>query len=608
MKKKIFVGISVILLLTLLIFTSPAQATDFAGHSFTEDHFAIEVDLVGSGDALDPDPENPDLIRDLEDPTAETGDSNPDEDWQFFLAYMNASRIETAFSALEKFESDLTFGDLLKPNVRDVIDLTDLYDDELATEVFHVNATAPFQQLVQHYPTPWGEDVFVTNNFMALIAYSADPTDTEMDINDDIYLGYTFSLQELTEAVNDVIIADPGHDEADTIGNFNYEASFQKIADNSFKFGINYTNVFVLWQNIKIQPKGVDIFGIEDLIREDMGGIVFGQDIVAASVLDYLSFDYEFETTEKPEINRTEGLVTTHYNIGETNFLVVNEPDYDHDVNWNHTPFSTTPSYDFNVPEDIVGKPFPDPRDTTFPYDIITVPDTVSIPLPPLSFYFDDDAKARMRMENGFGISVMTATTTFGVSVIDPDTSALTQNPDDIKMMMDGNTYFSTIFKGKRVYELHGLETLWPNIPTDHDASIIPIELDDWSNWDVEGVGVGYFAVEFGLAWGFTRFMAEQLSPDLVMKVDNEEAYVDTSLYFTLTQFPAWYGGEIIHDPAYSAVAAMAGTKEDSSATSASETSGPPTTTSTGAVPGFQILSVLLALPPLYTIYRKRRC
>lgn len=44
MKKRFFVVISVILLLTLLIFTSPAQAvdpTDFAGHNFREEYFAF---------------------------------------------------------------------------------------------------------------------------------------------------------------------------------------------------------------------------------------------------------------------------------------------------------------------------------------------------------------------------------------------------------------------------------------------------------------------------------------------------------------------------------------------------------------------------------------
>ncbi len=597
-------GISVIMLLMLLTFTSPAQATDFAGHSFTEDHFAIEVDLVGSGTALDPDYENPDLIRDLEDPTADINDNNIDEDWQFFLAYMNDSGIETAFSALEKMEHDLSFGDLLKPNVKNIIDDLNLYDEELKKSIFHINATAPFQQLVQHYHTPWEEDVFVTNNFMALIAYSANSTDRELDFSDDLYLGYTFSFQELVNAVNDVIIADPGHDEADKIGNFNYEASFEDTGD-SFKFGINYTNLFVLWQNIKIQPKGVDIFGIEDLVRDDMGGVILGQEIVAASVLDYLSFEYEFQTINFTGADRhVEGHVTTHYNIGETNFLAVNEPDYDHDVNWNHTPFSAAPLYEFEVPPNLKNKIVPDPR---APFtDTIQIPEMVPIQLDTLSFYFDDDAKARMRMENGFGISVMTATTTFGVSIPEIDTSDLTKNPKSINLMMGGNTFFNTIFEGKREYELNELETLWPDLPTKHYASIVPVETTDWSKWDVENVGKGYFAIEFGLAYGFTRFMAEQLTSDLVTMVDNEEAYVDTSLYFTLTEFPVWYGGEIIHDPTYSAVAAMAAETPEESSETSEEPSAPPSS-SDDRIPGFGILSVLLALPPLYALYRKRR-
>ncbi|MHA2075162.1 MAG: hypothetical protein ACW97X_11125, partial [Candidatus Hodarchaeales archaeon] len=216
MRKKFMLGLSVIFLLTVLTFTSSAQATDFAGHSFSESHFAIEVDL-------EPGVTTPDLINDLLDASAITGDSNEFEDLQFYMTYMNKSGIEVAFSALEKMEHNLTLGGLFKPSVEDILRALPGDDIKAAldTTIFHVNATAPFQQLVQHYITPWKEDVFVTNNFMCLIAYSTNPDNRTMDADDDLYIGYTFSIQELIDAVN-VILDNNGHSE-DQIGHFNYE-------------------------------------------------------------------------------------------------------------------------------------------------------------------------------------------------------------------------------------------------------------------------------------------------------------------------------------------------------------------------------------------------
>jgi len=115
MKRKILFGSSVILLLIILTFTSPASAATFAGHDFTEEYFAVEVDL-----AVD-DPSQPDVISDLLNAAAPTGDSNEAFDVQFYMNYMNNSGIETAFSALEKVEYDLKFEDLLSEDVKTVL-------------------------------------------------------------------------------------------------------------------------------------------------------------------------------------------------------------------------------------------------------------------------------------------------------------------------------------------------------------------------------------------------------------------------------------------------------------------------------------------------------
>ncbi|MHA1542903.1 MAG: hypothetical protein ACTSQH_07990, partial [Candidatus Hodarchaeales archaeon] len=141
MKKKFIMGSSVIFLLILLTFTSPVQAADYAGHNFSEDHFAVEIDLY-------PNAANPDVIYDLVSGVEGT-DSVPDTDLQFFMSYMNDSGIEVAYSALEKMEHWIKFRDLLPEAVTTVIDNTPGVDvlipgatAALDANIVHVNATA----------------------------------------------------------------------------------------------------------------------------------------------------------------------------------------------------------------------------------------------------------------------------------------------------------------------------------------------------------------------------------------------------------------------------------------------------------------------------------
>jgi len=420
-----------------------------------------------------------------------------------------------------------------------------------------------------------------------------------MDDEDELYIGYTFSVQELVDAVNDVL---DDADEEYRIGHFDYTADFQETDTGGYKFSIEYSNMFVLWQKIDVVLNGIDIFKAgSDWIQSDTGGVIFGQDIVAASVLDSIGFEYEYITTEYPEKNETHGTVTSHYNIGETNFLVTQDKQSFIDTNagnWTGEPFITAPTYTFDIPEDL--------RSFQISEIGLTMPDSVTIQLDDLAFYIGDDAKIRMKMPNSFGLSVATATTSFGVSVEnvvwDDDTE---ETESTIDCAMGDNTFFFTEFTGKKTYKLLGLDGIWPEIDptTDRDVIIDVFELDDWA---ITGVAEGYFAVEFALAYGFTLLMAEKLTPELFSLPADAKAYLSSELllYLTFTEFPEWFGGEIVHDPAYSAVAAMAATGEDTTTT----TEGPgPGDGDTGPIPGFELLTVLLAIPPLYALYRKRR-
>ena len=68
-------------------------------------------------------------------------------------------------------------------------------------------------------------------------------------------------------------------------------------------------------------------------------------------------------------------------------------------------------------------------------------------------------------------------------------------------------------------------------------------------------------------------------------------AYLSVDLlYFTFTEFPEWYGGEIIHDPTYYAVAAI--TTEPPISSESSEEKSEPEQPSNG-VPGFKLFFIL---------------
>ncbi|MFX1505289.1 MAG: hypothetical protein ACFFDC_04150 [Promethearchaeota archaeon] len=579
------------------------QGVGDLGHTFEEEYFAVEIDLVGSGsDVFDPDPKDPDLINDLLDLGGMTGDSNPLEDEQFYLAYMNMSGIQTAFSALEKFEHTLAFKDFISDemyqDIWDIGALTPSIRNALAIPISHVNATAPFQQLVQHYNTPAGDgfkDVFVTNNFMALIAYStgtgSDPY--LMDGNDDLFLGYTFIIQNLTNVINKALIEN-GHNE-NQIKNYDFESSFEKT-ERGYKFGIKYSNILVLWYDIDVAPKVIDVFTSSDdhsfFLTEDTRGVAFGSEVVGLSVLEHITFNYSYETAIYSGANEyIEGRVTTNYDIGETIAFASRDNSSiisDYLETWTNNPFMANLTYSLPIPDELADFDFSY-------YGLPNVQNEVIVEFPELAFFINEDAKKRLRMENGLGLTVVTSTTSFGIDVLNP---VYEQVGDDIIINMGDRTYFYTEFTDKRTYRLRGLEELWPEMSpeTDWDVQIIPFDPIGWGVADF-GITKAYFVIEFGLAYEFTKFMAKDIG-EFIQMPPSAAAYLSADLlYFTFTEFPEWYGGEIIHDPTYSAVAAMAAEPPESS--SREESSEAPATPSNG-VPGFKrilpILGVLALL------------
>jgi hypothetical protein len=598
MKKKILIGISVVVLFTVLTLSSSVRAASFAGHDFSEDYFAVEVDLATTDPIGDPD-----VIRDLVTGVEEP-DSDPENDLQFYMNFMNHSGIEVAYSALEKYENSIKLEELLPTAAVDIIDLfgTAAQKAALEEEIFHLNATAPFQQLVQHFKTPWDSDAFVANNFMTLVAYSygTGTDDLMMDSGDELYIGYTFSVQAIIDKINEILAT---YSSGYQIPYFDFDATFEKI-DTGYKFGINYTNMFVLWQKIDVRPRVPDILKVAQLDLPAAGGIIYGQDVVAMSVLDHLAFEYIFEVEEidlgtTPPITVNLGTITSHYHIGETNFmLTLDEEPFitSHSGNWTYDPFVADTDYVFDIPEGLQGVDLNDLGLAT--PDVPPLPASVTVPLPEMAFYILDDAKMRMKIVNDFGISVVTATNWFDVDVVEQTFTTHVQDPDkDIELEKDGNVFFWTSFQNKDYYYLRELNFPPYNIDPTVKRDVY-VQLFDPTGWGITGVAKEYFAAEHHLAIGFTIFIASQIAPEIVYP-SSGVTVVDHFLYLTFVEFPEWYGGEIYHDPAYSAVAAVAASPGDTTTDGEDDTGI--------GIPGFEIVSVLLAIPPLYALYRKKR-
>ncbi|MHA2274114.1 MAG: hypothetical protein ACXACI_19935, partial [Candidatus Hodarchaeales archaeon] len=225
----------------------------------------------------------------------------------------------------------------------------------------------------------------VANSYAALVAYSSTAEDQELDSNDKLYLGYTFAFNYFKDAVNS-FIEDNTDEGPNFVPDYTAKPFFETLA-NGYKFGIEYTNLFVIWQEINAQR------------FEDNRGIIYGNDIVAASLLDSLTFTYTFTTTSlgtspvAPGIEIIHADIQTEYDFGETNLLVVQESAAPGAGPWTDT-FSTSDDYVFDLPQAFLDVVNAIPTVSNFPT-------AITVPLPDLTFYLNDDAKRRIGYSEG---------------------------------------------------------------------------------------------------------------------------------------------------------------------------------------------------------------
>nr|QEE17897.1 hypothetical protein DSAG12_03735 [Candidatus Prometheoarchaeum syntrophicum] len=296
MKKRNTTIFSLLLIFSLLASVGAAMALDPSpistetGHRFIEESWGINYDVLSGKLVEDYTPG--DYADDLND----TGDDpNPEVDANYYIAYINLGQVQTLFMALE---SHVVYG----PN--------------------DINYTgcAPYQIMQQHFRTPSGDHVLVQNSFAGLVAYQEnDVVNGVPDRNDSLYYGDSLHSQYHKWLFNNRLFWSLGYRPLDEMTPIKATPVLPERTEDgdeiSYKFGMNYEDLFIVWHDIN-----------EDA---DLGSITNATDLigraVAFSSLAYLNFSYTITGTlvEDSPVNIT---TTTEYDIGPiTDLWVIND-------------------------------------------------------------------------------------------------------------------------------------------------------------------------------------------------------------------------------------------------------------------------------------------
>ncbi|MFX0116798.1 MAG: hypothetical protein ACFFB3_19780 [Candidatus Hodarchaeota archaeon] len=601
--KKLAVSMGVTTLFVLLFaqFAPAAAVTlqDITGYSLENDKFAVTLDMnqdfysLITNPSFAPDANRIQMTGDLLDSSNSKivqDTTYTKDDQEFYMAYANKDGIQAAYNALMKFEHNVSAAEPLdifwdELNLPPAVDTfkSQILGYAAQHSVGYVNATAPFQALAEHWrtlPDPnsgQSTDFFVTNNYVALMAYTASAADPYLGPEDQKYLGYTFAFNYFRDAVNTKIEQNTGT--ANFVKPYNAEPFFRSVT-NGYEFGIKYSNLFVIWQ--AIPGARIDNAGT---------AVIYGDKIVAASLLDSLTFTYTFTTrnlgpsTVDPSVEEIHGDIQAKYDFGKTNLLIIRDDTIPSEGTWDHS-FAlddAAADYVFPLPQVFVDIVNDIPTIDNFPTE-------VTVPLPSMAFYLNEDAQRRIGWySGGYGMAMTTMTNTFAVGITPTYPTGELADPETIDILSEGEKAFTTTFSGKYSYTLDH----WNN---SLDGSY-DVEIDYLPRIVAWNVGKFYFALEIGLLKVFGYILAKEMGLDTI--ADQGRLFLeDHSAYYTLTQYWKWDGGAIEHDPTYTAISGKA-EEGDGTGTATESSAG-------DFVPGFEFLVVALAAIPLF-IYKKRK-
>ncbi len=262
------------------------------GHNFTENYWSVLYDFAG--DHLEEDYNPGPLASNV---SIGKYDGNNNTDNKYYGAYVNIGNVQNLYIALQ----NNSWG--------------------LASANHTLYGVSPHQVLAQHF-TPVGQEdihVLMVNNFLGLLAYRETGGSTVPEIpdsGDDLYLGWTFYNQWHKFLVNLVFAANgvPKHMWFDESKKTVATPIPLSASGGRYRFGMEYTNIFVLWQKLAVSM-------VDDTT---VGGATVIQACSAFAMLDKLTFSYIVDvqpSSEYPDYD--EVVTTTEYDIGEVTDLWV---------------------------------------------------------------------------------------------------------------------------------------------------------------------------------------------------------------------------------------------------------------------------------------------
>ena len=557
MKKKIELITSLfVLLLVLTSASSPVLAAttiEELGHKWENNYFAIVADVNQPKDA------SIHLVEDLTPETGHTVTTPPDVNTvfnnQFFLSYINDSGIEVGYLALERREK---------------------------TANGPYNQTAPFQALFTHFTNPAGADVFVVVNFDGLIAYSGGgAAGRRLDPTDEIYLGVTAAGQGLHNFLSFLLglaaLRDKLPPEDFKVPAWNVKPFFEVTGDgNSYSFGMTYYNLLVAWLDLSGTKEDEDVAKLAENL---------GPKVRAVSLFDNVTYRYNVGFNTNEDTGITTASISANYDFGNTKMIGIgfeNDPEAEDE-------------------EERIGELLKNVgAEKELSGHVVNL---TPLQKQSVMVYSDDLAKLRIHGPRddtpGFGLAVINSATiiTIGEVTIVKDGNILNpaaaEDVGSVTMVVNEEKTFETDYKTKGTYDL-----LWANGSRRDNLPVFNTIIPTGRR----GFHTPYFIFQRLILVPWLLVIAKELS-----KQQPSQQQITAEHYFIATQFPAWSGGHIIHDPNFTAYSNPEAVPPETTSEAPETTSEEPQVSEFSLPIEFELLLSTIVGVPILLLRAKRR-
>ncbi|MBD3214245.1 MAG: hypothetical protein GF311_16665 [Candidatus Lokiarchaeota archaeon] len=294
-RKKISLGLIFILITLSFISTIPKTygagetIENYIGHDFSEESWSILYDFAGNYLETDYSPPTGTNL------TVGASDNLPNIDSKFFFTYSNIRNVHSLYMAFQNFTWD--------------VGNTSAY------------GCAPYQLLIQHFRPPNNEriNIFSINRFLGLLAYrenASTQVEKVPDENDELYMGWAFYSEWHKYIVNQIFgaVGAPAYfNDSLSVQGTATPIPIEETSPDTFKFGMSYQNIFLLWQKISVEE------GLDDTVTD----VDLLQKCAAFALISEINFTYTISIGPSEISGYSQLTTTTEYDIGELTDLWV---------------------------------------------------------------------------------------------------------------------------------------------------------------------------------------------------------------------------------------------------------------------------------------------